>query len=76
MAIIDEVLNANEIYVKNFKQGNLRMPPAKKLTVVARMDARLVLSQILGTSMGGIHMIRKAGGIATEDALRSLIISH
>ena len=76
MAIIDEVLRENETYAKNFKHGKLPMPPAKKLAVLACMDARLVLSQILGTGMGDIHMIRNAGGIATEDALRSLIISH
>lgn len=76
METIEEVLKANEIYAKNFKQGNLPMPPAKKLAVVACMDARLVLSQILGTGIGDIHMIRNAGGIVTEDALRSLIISH
>lgn len=76
MAIIDEVLKANESYAKNFKQGNLRMPPAKKLAVIACMDARLVLPQILGTGIGDIHMIRTAGGIVTKDALRSLIVSH
>ncbi|HLY62531.1 MAG TPA: carbonic anhydrase [Terriglobia bacterium] len=76
MAIIGEVLEANETYAKNFNQGNLRMPPAKKLAVVACMDARLVLSQLLGTGIGDIHMIRNAGGIVTEDALRTLIISH
>ena len=76
MAIIDEVLKANEIYAKNFKHGKLPMHAAKKLAVLACMDARLVLSQILGTAIGDIHMIRNAGGIATEDALRSLIISH
>ena len=76
MGIIDEVMKANEIYAENFKHRNLRTSPAKKLAVLACMDARLVLSQILGTAMGDVHMIRNAGGIATEDALRSLIISH
>jgi carbonic anhydrase len=76
MGIIDEVLKANEIYVRRFKHGNLRMALAKKLAVVACMDARLVLFQILGTVIGDIHVIRNAGGIVTEDALRSLIISH
>jgi carbonic anhydrase len=52
------------------------MPPARKLAVVACMDARLVVSQILGTKPGDAHVIRNAGGIVTEDALRSLIISH
>ena len=76
MSAVDEVLKANEIYAKNFNQGSAPMPPAKKLAVVACMDARLVLSQILGTKLGDIHMIRNAGGIITDDALRSLIISH
>jgi carbonic anhydrase len=76
MGAIDELLTANEAYAKDFAQGNLAMPPAKKLAVVACMDARLVLSRILGTKIGDIHMIRNAGGIVTEDALRSLLISH
>ena len=76
MGAIDEVLKANEVYAKNFNQGDLPMPPAKKLAVVACMDARLVVSQILGTNVGDIHVIRNAGGIVTDDALRSLIISH
>ena len=76
MAVTDELLKANEAYAKGFTQGNLPMPPARKLAVVASMDARLVPSQILGTMNGDIHVIRNAGGIVTEDALRSLLISH
>ena len=76
MSAIEEVLKANEVYAKNFNQADLPMPPAKKLAVVACMDARLVVSQILGTKVGDVHMIRNAGGIVTDDALRSLIISH
>jgi carbonic anhydrase len=52
------------------------MPPAKKLGVVACMDARLVVSKILGTKEGDAHVICNAGGIVSEDALRSLVISH
>jgi carbonic anhydrase len=76
MSIIDEVLKNNEAYAKGFTQSNLPMPPAKKLAVVACMDARLVVSKILGTKEGDAHVIRNAGGIVTEDALRSLVISH
>ena len=76
MTIIDEVLHNNEAYAKGFNQGNLAMPPAKKLAIVACMDARLVVSKILGTKEGDAHVIRNAGGIVTEDALRSLLISH
>ena len=52
------------------------MPPAKKLAVLACMDARLDVELILGLKPGDAHIVRNAGGIATEDALRSLIISH
>ncbi len=76
MSVIDEVLKSNEEYARNFKQGQLPMPPARKLAVVACMDARLVVSRILGLKEGDAHVIRNAGGIADEDAVRSLIISH
>jgi carbonic anhydrase len=76
MSTTDEVLKANETYAQNFTRGDLAMPPARKLAVVACMDARLIVSQILGLKAGDAHIIRNAGGIVTEDALRSLIISH
>lgn len=76
MSVIDELVKSNQEYAKNFNSGNLPMPPARKLAIVACMDARLILSQILGLKSGDAHMIRNAGGIVTEDALRSLIISH
>jgi len=76
MGIIDEVLKANEIYAKNFKHGNLRMPAAKKLAVLACMDARLDVHKILGLHEGEAHVIRNAGGVATDDAIRSLTISQ
>src|SRR5580698_9026336 len=76
MSIIDELLKNNETYVKGFRQGHLAMPPARKLAVVACMDARLIISRMLGTEEGDAHVIRNAGGIVTEDALRSLLISH
>jgi carbonic anhydrase len=76
MSVTDEVLKANESYARNFAAGHLPMPPARKLAVVACMDARLVVSQILGLKAGDAHVIRNAGGIVTGDALRSLIISH
>src|SRR5690242_664370 len=76
MSVTDEVLKANQEYGQKFTQGNLPMPPARKLAVVACMDARLIVSQILGLKPGDAHVIRNAGGIVTEDALRSLIISH
>jgi carbonic anhydrase len=76
MSITDEVLAANQQYAGKFNQGGLAMPPARKLAVLACMDARLTVEQLLGLKTGDAHIIRNAGGIATEDALRSLIISH
>jgi carbonic anhydrase len=76
MSIIDEVLGANEKYAKAFDLGKLPMPPARKLAVVACMDARLTIEPMLGLKTGDAHIIRNAGGIITDDALRSLIISH
>lgn len=76
MSVIDDVLRANESYVARFNAGNLPMPPTRKLAVVACMDARLDVAQILGLNPGDAHVIRNAGGIVTGDALRSLIISH
>ncbi len=76
MPITDDALKANEFYAKNFNQGNLAVPPAKKLAIVACMDARLTIEPMLGLKTGDAHIIRNAGGIVTEDALRSLIISQ
>jgi carbonic anhydrase len=76
MSIIDDILKANEAYAANFSLGQLAMPPARKLAIVACMDARLTVEQALGLKTGDAHIIRNAGGIVTEDALRSLIISH
>src|SRR5271155_2988122 len=76
MSITNEVLAANQKYAASFDQANLAMPPAKKLAILACMDARLTVEQFCGLKTGDAHIIRNAGGIATEDALRSLIISH
>jgi carbonic anhydrase len=76
MSTIDEVLRANDSYAQSFALGHLPLPPARKLAVVACMDARLMVDQILGLKTGDAHIIRNAGGIVTEDALRSLILSH
>jgi carbonic anhydrase len=76
MGAIDDALKANEVYSREFRLGHLPMPPARKLAVVACMDARLTVEQVLGLQTGEAHIIRNAGGIVTEDALRSLIISH
>lgn len=76
MSITDDALKANEAYAREFGLADLPMPPARKLAVVACMDARLTVEQVLGLKTGDAHVIRNAGGIVTEDAIRSLIISH
>ena len=76
MSVIEEVLKANESYAQSFTLGDLPMPPGRKLAVVACMDARVTVEKLLGLKTGDAHIIRNAGGIVTEDALRSLIISH
>ena len=76
MSGIDDALTANERYERTFNLANLPMSPARKLAIVACMDARLTVEQFLGLKTGDAHIIRNAGGIVTEDALRSLIISH
>ncbi len=76
MRVIDEVLKANQDYAKGFRYGSLPMPPARKLAIVACMDARLSIEDMLGLKTGDAHIIRNAGGVVTEDALRSLLISH
>ncbi len=75
MSVIDEVLKSNEKYAQTFKDG-FSMPPARRLAIVACMDARMTIESMLGLKTGDAHIIRNAGGILTEDALRSLIISY
>lgn len=70
------MLEANRRYAEGFTRGGLPRPPSRKLAVVACMDCRLHVSKLLGLELGEAHIIRNAGGIVTEDALRSLIISH
>src|SRR4051794_17831985 len=76
MAVLDKILDSNEEYTRNFRYGALSIPPARKLAVLACMDARLNVNEALGLDTGDAHIIRNAGGIATDDAIRSLIISH
>jgi carbonic anhydrase len=76
MGVTDQALEANRRYSGGFKLGDLPMPPGKHLAVLACMDARLTVEQVLGLNTGDAHVIRNAGGIASEDAIRSLIISH
>jgi carbonic anhydrase len=76
MSVTDELLSNNERYASGFGKGNLPMPPAKKLAVIACMDARLDVHKILGLQEGEAHVIRNAGGVVTDDAIRSLVISQ
>ena len=76
MSEIDNVLKANEDYVRRFTLRHLSRRPARRLAVLACMDARLNVEQALGLAPGEAHIIRNAGAIVTDDALRSLVLSH
>ena len=76
MSAIDDLLQRNEGYAAGFAAGGLPAPPAMGLAVVACMDARLNVHALLGIGEGDAHVIRNAGGVVTEDAVRSLIISQ
>lgn len=76
MRITDELLKNNERYAETFRGGDLPMPPAKQVAVVACMDARLNVYGMLGLREGEAHVIRNAGGVVTDDVLRSLLISQ
>jgi carbonic anhydrase len=76
MSSTDELISNNSSYVAGFAKGDLPLPPAKKVAVLACMDARLDPAKALGLQEGDAHVIRNAGGVATEDALRSLVISQ
>jgi carbonic anhydrase len=74
-SVTDELIQANEEYAAGFDKGDLPLPPAKRVAVVACMDARLIPTKALGLEEGDAHVIRNAGGLA-RDALRSLVISE
>ena len=76
MSVADELLKANEEFAKAFDLGALEVRPKRRVAVLACMDSRILFERCLGLKPGDAHMIRNAGGIATEDALRSLIVSH
>jgi carbonic anhydrase len=76
MSVTDELLQNNAAYAEAFKKGDLPLPPAKGVAVVACMDARLDVHKILGLEEGDAHVIRNAGGVITDDEIRSLTISQ
>ncbi len=76
MSSTDELLKNNEAYAAAFDKGDLPLPPATKVAVVACMDARLQVYEVLGLDVGDSHIIRNAGGVVTDDVIRSLAISQ
>ena len=76
MSSTDDLLANNESYVAEFDKGDLPLPPARKVAVVACMDARLNVYGMLGLTEGDAHVIRNAGGVVTDDEIRSLAISQ
>jgi len=76
MTVTDELLANAQRFAEGFDQGELPMPPAKHVAVVACMDARLNPQATLGLGLGDAHVIRNAGGVVTDDVIRSLAISQ
>jgi carbonic anhydrase len=76
MTVVQEFQKANDTYASSFSKGNLPMPPGRHVAVVTCMDARLDPARFLGLEEGDAHVIRNAGGRASEDAIRSLAISQ
>ncbi len=76
MSATDDLLRNAETYAEGFDKGDLPMPPARKVAIVACMDARLNPFGLLGLQEGDAHVIRNAGGVITQDEIRSLAISQ
>lgn len=76
MSILNEVLRANEEYAEAFTKGDLALPPARGFAILTCMDARLDPAGYAGLTEGDAHVIRNAGGRASDDAIRSLVISY
>lgn len=76
MSATDEFVAANRRYAEKFTKGDKPMPPAKRVAVVACMDARIETGRLLGLEEGDAHVIRNAGGVVTDDVIRSLAISQ
>jgi len=77
VSVLDEVLAANNDYAANFgEKGKLALPPARGFAILTCMDARLDPAKYAGLSEGDAHVIRNAGGRASDDAIRSLVISY
>ena len=76
MSVTDDLIANNEAYAASFDKGDLPLPPGKHVAVLACMDARLNVYGILGLQEGEAHVIRNAGGVVTDDEIRSLAISQ
>ena len=76
MSTTDQLLENNKAYQASFDRGGKPMPPGRKVAVVACMDARLHPTKALGLDVGDAHIIRNAGGVVTDDVIRSLLISQ
>src|ERR1700756_3257445 len=76
MTVTDELLANNAAYAEAFDKGDLPLPPGRQVAVVACMDARLNVYGALGLQEGDAHVIRNAGGVVSDDAIRSLAISQ
>jgi carbonic anhydrase len=76
MPVLPELLAANQRYAAGFTKGHLPLPPARRVAVLVCMDARIDPAKALGLEEGDAHVIRNAGGRASDDAIRSLVISY
>jgi len=76
VSVLQEVLQANEQYAAGFDKGDLALPPARGFAILTCMDARLDPAKYAGLAEGDAHVIRNAGGRASDDAIRSLVISY
>jgi carbonic anhydrase len=77
LRIVEEVMRANERYAADFgAKGKLAMPPARRFAILTCMDARLDPAKFAGLTEGDAHVVRNAGGRASDDAIRSLVISY
>lgn len=75
MSLTSYIKEHNDRYVERFDRSKLALPPARHWAIVACMDARLTVEEVTGLGTGDAHIIRNAGGLATDDAIRSLVIS-
>ena len=76
MALMEHLLHANELYAESFRMGRLPRSPRLELVILTCMDSRIDPDRILGLQEGDAHVIRNAGGRASDDAIRSLVISY